>query len=98
MFDVPSPVVASGRTDERRGYERLLRVTDPHTTAAGCEMTVHVEYVGPHEAIRDEARVTLAGGRVHGTGTHAFFVDDCRAEDPDACECEAAVTIDGAIS
>jgi hypothetical protein len=96
-FDVLAPVAASGRTDNGYGYDRLLRVTDAHPTPEGCSMQLHMEYVGPHEAIQYEALVTLASGKLDGRGTYRYLVEDCQAADPAECTCESAMTIEGDI-
>jgi hypothetical protein len=95
MFDVASPV-AAGRTNDRYGPDHLLRISDARETAVGCEMHLHMEYVGPHEVLEYKAAVTLVGDRVRGSGTYAFFADDCD-ESQRECTCDSPLTIDGTV-
>ncbi len=97
MVDVLAPVVVAGRTNDGYGHDRLLRITNPRATAAGCEMALHMEYVGPHETIEYTANITLASGRVRGSGTYRYDADDCRSSDPAECSCESAMSIDGSV-
>lgn len=97
MFDVVGPIAATGRTDDGYGYDRLLLVTDVQPTAAGCNMQLYVEYVGPHEAVEYITRATLASGRLHGTGTFRYNADDCQKPDPAECSYECALTLEGEV-
>ncbi|MGE0398676.1 MAG: hypothetical protein AB7T06_18360 [Kofleriaceae bacterium] len=96
MFDVLAPIDASGRTNDGYGYDRLLRVTGSRETARGCEMQLHMEYVGPHEAIEYKAAITAASGRIRGDGTYTLLLEDCDASARE-CTCESAMTIDGSV-
>lgn len=96
LFEVPS-VIAAGRTNDGYGYDRLLRVTSARATALGCEMDLHVEYVGPHEAIEYRASATIAGDRVRGTGCFTLLLEDCEPSAERECTCESALAIDGIV-
>lgn len=95
MFDVLDPV-ASGRTNDGYGYDRLLRVSAAHETTRGCEMQLHMEYVGPHEALEYKGAITIAHGRVLGSGTYTLLIDDCNADERE-CTCESAMAIEGSV-
>lgn len=96
LFDVTSPVLATGRTHEVHDYHHLLRITDARETAVGCQMKLVMEYVGPHSALEYIATVTLANGTVEGVGTYQQLIDDCRLPD-DECTCESGLAIEGRV-
>lgn len=97
LFAVSGTVLASGVTATGVGYETVLFVTDARTTADGCAMTLHLEYVGPHEALRYEAQATVANQRLRGAGTYTYLADDCESEEPERCQCDSPLAIEGTI-
>ena len=89
-------IAASGRTNTGQPYDTLLVVSQPTGDADHCSMQLALEYLGPHEMLLYRASVAVEAGRLAGTGTYAYSIEDC--EEPRRCTCDSDLRLTGAIT